>query len=201
MKKLSLFLLTLFIFSVNVFAQNNKELDKLRKETSLPSDEIIRVNKDIKFPANKTLKVLLAINQSGYDARKFEEWIEKWNRKDGKKYGNVELVGEPDEADVIVAQFRTVRPEYVLESRVNVGNVSDDDQILSNDNRTLSNRRIKSETDYRRLAIPTRSYLLVKVSGFWTVVFRDVETSLFEKQKINPYTRIRGAFKKRLKKR
>ncbi len=195
MKKLFLLLVILIVSAANFLAQSkNKELEALREETNLPDKEIIRVNKKIKFPNKKPLKIYLAINQSEKDAKKFEKWIGKWNKKNATKYGQVELVSDNSKADVIVAQYRVPRSKYVKESKVTVGNVSETGKILPK-------AEVDSEYSYRRLDLPIYSYLLVRSNGFWTIVFQNVEPVFVEEQYVNPYARLRGALKKRLKKR
>ncbi|MEZ5428714.1 MAG: hypothetical protein R2747_20885 [Pyrinomonadaceae bacterium] len=192
MKKILPVLLILLGISISVAAQaNREELDDLRREAGLPDDALIRVNEGQAFPAGK-LKVYLAVKQSRDAAEDFEGWVEKWNRKDGGKYGMLEIANDPTAADIIVAQYKTGGAEYVAESKVDFGK-------LSTEKDSSPGFKVDSDSRYKRLDLPIYSYLMVRSNGFWVVVFRLVETSLPGKQLINPDARIRGDLKKRLK--
>lgn len=68
-----------------------------------PSTQVARANPD-KLPPANPLKVFTSF-QHPETERRFRNWIERWNKEDGKKYGLIELVDESAKSDVSVVFF------------------------------------------------------------------------------------------------
>ena len=195
MKKTFVCLTVLAVFSTLASAQvSEKEAGLLREELKLADDEPILIDRGRNFPAQKPLRVFTAIKQSAKEAERFGKWLRKWDKKNSKKYGKIQIVDEIEKADVVVAQFRTVAPVYVKEVVTKVGNISSTGEIRDK-------VRIGTEYGYRRMDLPTHSYLLVKSNRAWVIVFRNIEPIFVEEQLVNPRARLRGAMSKRLKNR
>ena len=195
MKKTFVCLTILVVFSALASAQvREKEAELLRDELNIAANQTILIDRGKSFPARKPLRVFAAIKQSAKEAKKFGKWLKKWNKKNGNKYGKIEIVDKLENADVVVAQFRTVAPVYVKEVVTKVGNISSTGEIRDN-------VRVGVGYGYRRMDLPTHSYLLVKSNRAWVIVFRNVEPIFVEEQMVNPRARLRGAMSKKLKNR
>ena len=191
-----LFFITFFLLisgALNLFAQtSSNDLRKLKQEINLPENEAILVNENLELPAAQDLKVLLAINQSRTDAENFGKWITKWNKKNGSKYRELELVNETSAADLIVVQFRNTHPKYAAQSKIDILNIP----LSGNQN---GNLKVNSENGYERLDLPIFSYLLLRSNGIWTVIYQHIETSIPGRQLSMPDAKIRTALSSRLK--
>ena len=173
---------------------DDRDILELKRQLKLPADEVIRVSRDTRFPKVDSIRTYVAVLQSESDKDDLISWINKWNRKNGPKYGGIEPVDGIDDATVIIVQFRNRRIRYEPEQVLTIGNIDKEDRPLG---------RVRVETDIRnrRLKLPLSSYLLVRENGFWTIVYADVETSLTGEQRTNPYSRLRSNLRKKLKER
>lgn len=196
MKKILLALVIVFTFITGVFAYfEDKEITLLRQQINIPDTEAIRKNKKEKFPAGQTLKVFLAIKHNKESERDFEEWIEKWNKNNGVKYGKLEAVDSIETADIAIVQFVTKRSEYVEETGISIGTTPKPGE-------TKPKLRVETDRGYKRLDLPVHSFLLVKSNDLWTIVYNDVETVISDEQLLaNPDSRLWSAVEKKMKER
>lgn len=195
MKKIALALIVIFSSIVGIFAfWEDKEISLLRKEINISDKELIRRNKDEKFPAGQSLKVFLAVKHNKESRRDFEEWIENWNDKSSAKFGRLESVDSIENANIVIAQFVTNSSKYIEEASVSIGTFPRPDE-------TKPKLRVESERSYKPLHLPVRSYLLIRSDDMWTIVYSDVETSIYGDQLNNPDLRLWSAVEKRMKER
>ncbi|HSK74739.1 MAG TPA: hypothetical protein VK892_23775 [Pyrinomonadaceae bacterium] len=195
MKKIALASIVIFSSIVGVFANlEDKEILLLRKQINISDRELIRRNKDEKFPAGHSLKVFLAVKHNKGSKNDFEEWVAKWNTKDSGKYGKLEIVNTIEDADIVIAQFVTESSKYVGEESVTVGTVPRPGEIKPK-------LRVESERGYKPLHLPVRSYLLVRSDNMLTIVYSDVETSIIGEQQYNPDLRLWSSLEKKMRER
>ena len=195
MRKINLILI-IVCSAVAIFAAlDEKEIAVLRKQLNIPAKEIVRENKDVNFSDKSSLKIFLSIKRNGSEAKYFDKWVKEWNKNDAQKHGALETVDEISQADVVITQFVTTQPEYVREAGVSVGNIPE------KPGQPNSKVRVKTENDYNRLKLPVFSYLLVREDDLWTIVYRNVETSLPGEQLYNPDLRLWEKFKEKMKER
>lgn len=68
-----------------------------------PSTPVARADPD-KLPPANPLKVYTSFQQPEVEKR-FRNWVERWNKEDGKKYGMIEFVDQLAKSDVSVVFF------------------------------------------------------------------------------------------------
>jgi hypothetical protein len=102
------FLLTFVVASAAAAQNTTEELARLREHLTLPDSTSIKLANSSALPANRPLKVYIATGLDMGVRNNFTKWLDEWNKKDGHKYGTVEIVNELAQADVILARY-TVR--------------------------------------------------------------------------------------------
>jgi hypothetical protein len=81
------------------------EFARLRDQLKLASSTpVIKIESNV-LPTAKPLKLYLAI-EDPKTAESLVEWVETWNKKDGVKYGSIQIVSDMSEADVLLARYR-----------------------------------------------------------------------------------------------
>lgn len=82
-----------------------EELDKIRRLLSLSASASVKVASAPALPAARPLKVHVATGLDVRVRRNFADWIEEWNRKEGKASVVLKLVNEPADAHVILVRY------------------------------------------------------------------------------------------------
>lgn len=97
----------LLLFAASAFGQDpTDELNRLRQHLGVSPTTSVKLADAHAIPAAAaTLKVYVAVGIDMVVKANFVRWFDDWNRKNGKKYGNVEVVTEITQADVIVARY------------------------------------------------------------------------------------------------
>jgi hypothetical protein len=92
-------------FTVCAGAQTvNEELATLRQNLGVSSEMPIHTSQ-APLPGGSPLKAYIAVGLELDVQRNFQNWTDEWNRKYGKKHGQVELVSSIAQADVILARY------------------------------------------------------------------------------------------------
>jgi hypothetical protein len=81
------------------------ELAKLRQLLNLPEAAALKVAAAPSVPAATPLKVAIATGLDVRVRRNFTDWIEEWNRKEGKKVAQLKVVADPADAHVVLVRF------------------------------------------------------------------------------------------------
>jgi hypothetical protein len=81
------------------------ELTALRQFLKLPASTSLNVSAATALPGATPLKLFIATGLDLGVRQNFTSWIDEWNRKDGKKHGNVVLASDVADADVILARY------------------------------------------------------------------------------------------------
>ena len=170
----------------------DQEIGHLRKQVKISNGQVIRIDQGASFPSGDTLKIFLLVKRSGSEAKSFVKWIEAWNREEGKRYGRLEMVDDPQQADVVLTQFVSASLKPSDTGSVSVGNIPREGQLKSKV--TIATRH---ESD--ALVLPVYSYLLKRERDVWTIVFSEVETALPDRQMINPELNLWTALKEMMK--
>ena len=98
-------LISLLALAATATAQSmDAELTKLRQLLDVQSSTEI-VPSTASLPANSPIRVFLAVGPDPKIQNTFTNRIAEWNKKDGLKYGRVELVSNLSDADVILARY------------------------------------------------------------------------------------------------
>ena len=81
-----------------------EELDKIRHVLSLSAAASVKVAPAPALPSARPLKVHVATGLDVRVRRNFIDWIEEWNRKEGKKDGVLKVVTDAAQAHVILVR-------------------------------------------------------------------------------------------------
>jgi hypothetical protein len=105
MLKLALALVSLAIVSSAAMGQTSEEANRLRQLLNVPSSTIIVSSSSSKLPAGTPLKIYIATGKADAAERRFTQWIDKWNRGEGRRYGTIEVVADLTQADLVIARY------------------------------------------------------------------------------------------------
>lgn len=98
-------LIVLLALAANATAQSiDSELTKLRELLGVQSSTEI-VPSTGSLPTNSPIRVFLAVGADHKIQDVFTDRINHWNKKDGLKYGQVEVVSNLSDADTILARY------------------------------------------------------------------------------------------------
>jgi len=162
------------------------ELSRLRERLQLPPSAIITTAVGAKLPASPALKVYIATSNSDPTYRYFVESFDKWNKKDGRRYGLIQAVPDLSQADVILALYR-VREGVTNSPSPVVGHVPG--VVLTSPNTGPPLRE--------RLPNILYSYLITRNKDAFEIVYRDVAPLSRPDQEM----RVLNELKKQMKKR
>ena len=194
MKKIFMILAIAFLIVGGAFAQSNaKEISNLREHLKISDTEPIRLNTDIKLPAGNSLKIFLMVERQGAEAKRFEKWVQDWNKKDAAKFGKLEIASDISQADIVLAHFVSADSKLTQEQSLKVGNTPP--------GQIKPEFQVEGRNDVRLLSLPVYSYLLVREDTFWTIVYQEVDSIIEEEQLSNPENRLWRAVKNRMKNR
>jgi hypothetical protein len=150
---------------LSVLAQTSgDEHDALKKHLEVNDAVQIRLAQDRSLPSGK-LKVFLGIGLDTQLRDNFVRWINDWNRKDGKKFGEIEIVSELQQADIIFAR-------YAMSDRVS--NRTDTKPMTTsvyNPNTNQLEQRTIART-YSRSVVPAYGYVLRRIDNRLDVLSR-----------------------------
>ena len=104
---------------IRVWYKTEKKINKISKIEVLGNDEFFRIRNQLNLdpstaiahaekddlPAKSPLKVFLAIAY-GNVHQHLVEWIDKWNQKNGDRYGKLEIVSDVEQADIFIVTAR-----------------------------------------------------------------------------------------------
>jgi hypothetical protein len=98
--------LTILLANIAGRGQGNaEELNALRTHLGLPDGATIALAPSSQIEKLGSLKVYLAFRLDTGVRNNFLNWIDGWNRRDGKRRGLLEIVPELGQADVILARY------------------------------------------------------------------------------------------------
>lgn len=80
------------------------QFTRIREVLGLPPSTPVARAKPDKLPAANPLKVYTSFEGPQAEER-FQNWVERWNQENGKKYGRIELVDQLAKSDVSVVLF------------------------------------------------------------------------------------------------
>jgi hypothetical protein len=84
------------------------DFDRLRIRLNLAPSTNITLNEAATLPASRPLKLYLIMEQHPTLKDNLVKWVEKWNKGEGDKYGRIEIVSDPTQANVALAAFKTI---------------------------------------------------------------------------------------------
>jgi hypothetical protein len=147
--------LIIFIFCATALPQTAaEELARLRRHLDIPEGTKIIVGMPAVIPSASPLKVFLAVGLDTKVRDNYGRWFKKWNAKEGKKHGRIDLIDEMSKADVILAR-------YVLRDRVS----------------TATDPGKWYEMPREVNVSPAYSYMMVPTSSDFTIIWRDTGTA------------------------
>lgn len=188
------FLLFVFLLPGFVFAQSpEEELTLLKQYLDLPPESNFSLSPQSKIPNSNPLKIFIGTGLDMIPKQNYLRWIDKWNKKDGKKKGIIQVVDSVQEAELILARISlkekvgTEEQSYVVPGTVY--NFSTRSFVTT----PVSGSRSIS-------VVPVFSYIILKDGGSFKIIYRDSGTgSLSEHKKSGQW--LWDDFKKLLKKR
>jgi len=97
--------LILLLATAATSQNTTEELARLREHLSLPDSTSIKVATSSALSTRRPLNVYIATGLDLGVRNNFTKWLDEWNKKDGRKYGTVEIVTDLTQADVILARY------------------------------------------------------------------------------------------------
>jgi hypothetical protein len=76
----------------------------LRERLALPPSIPVVLAKSGKLPTTNPLKIYVSIEQS-YIKERFVNWVSQWNKEQSAKYGPLEILADPAQADISLIVF------------------------------------------------------------------------------------------------
>jgi len=138
-----------------------RELDALRAHLELPAAVKLKPATDLALPPARPLRVRLAFGLDLKARDNVARWIDEWNKKDGARLGQLQLV-EEETADLVMAR-------YTERDKVRTRTTTGPDLGGSGPAGTRSAPRTRFELE----VVPVYAYLLdSRKSDEWTVVWR-----------------------------
>src|SRR5262245_23022279 len=92
-----------------------EENARLREHLNIGPDVPIHLGRAT-LPPQTPLKVFIATGLDLGVQKNFQKWLEDWNKKNGRKFGQVDVVPDVTQADVILARY-VDRSHVVTETR------------------------------------------------------------------------------------
>ena len=106
MKKSMYAVLSIFLMFSSAESQGvADEMVALRKHLELPENINLALASSSRISQAGPLKVYLAFGLDIGVRNNFEQWINKWNKGDGKKFGALQVISQMAQADVILARY------------------------------------------------------------------------------------------------
>jgi hypothetical protein len=205
MGKVCLGLFAAVVFAVPVFSQtSSRDIERLRDEVGF-SDATRILKGSTRLPLQGPLKVHFTINHNPDLEREFNDWVAEWNRTNGVRYGELQIVSDIEQADIAAIIFKTGASKVVREDSVGlkVGKVDQPNDRSSTDFiwQKASNDRVEAKTTIKTLPVPIYSYFLARgPNDTWHVNFSRLD-ELTTGNKPFPERRLRAEIERALKKR
>lgn len=174
--KLKILFAVIFLSAISVFSQTQQEeFKRLREVLSVPETTEITVASNSSLSAGKSFKIFIATGLDMIARENLRGWIAEWNKKKGKKYSMLEIVGVISEADIVLARYTLKdKPVTETESRVVTGTVFDP---ATN---KVTARPVTKTDSYTQ--VPAYGYILERKSpGKFEIIWRyNSPTSIYE---------------------
>ncbi|MGB7921629.1 MAG: hypothetical protein WCF57_00155 [Pyrinomonadaceae bacterium] len=191
MFKLALALVSLAIVGSTAIGQTSDEANRIRRLLNVPSDTIIVSSSSSKLPAGTPLKIYMATGEGNGAQRRFAQWIEKWNRGEGQRYGTIEVVSDLAQAHLVIARYEG---DYAIAPRTSIGTIPGIG-IGNSPSSHISKRGTRAYV-YRPLYL----YLLTRTPDALAIVYRHVDR-YNTKDRLDPHGNLLSALKKKMKQR
>jgi hypothetical protein len=165
--------LLLAVSAGSVQAQTpDEELALLRQFLNIPASTALVPSAVPRLPNTRPINVYVATGLDMGVRQNFFRWIEEWNRRDGKKHGQVTLVSEPALADVVLARYvDRDKAQTAINSRLGSGMVYDP--------ATQKVHAAPYAQQYSYSAVPVFAYVLAQNSpSHFEIVWRYAETTV-----------------------
>lgn len=97
----------LLMSSLPAFGQDltPDRLGRIRRILGVPPGTPISVARPLVLPGGRPLRVYLAMGFDGKTSHNFARWIQKWNKSEGKQFGELEVVSDISRSDIVVARY------------------------------------------------------------------------------------------------
>jgi len=188
MRKLSLTTAAVLLTVTSIGAQVPKlEMTRLRERLSLPATVNIATDLRARLPAGPSLKVYIATTKGDPTYWFFVESFDKWNKKDGLSYGQIQVVSDLTQSDVILVLYRS-RERVPHSSTTGAGSIP---------GRTVSGPLLARPPLSESLPDTQYSYLITRKSDAFEIAYRDVVPLSYPDLEV----RVLNQLKKRMKKR
>jgi hypothetical protein len=140
------------------------ELDSLRKHLGVSEGFQVGLAQDKSLPNGK-IGVFLAFGLDTAMRDNLVRWIGDWNRKDGKKYGSIDLASELGQADVVLARY-TISDRISSQTYTTPGTV-----VVYNPNTNQLESKAIART-YSTSMVPAYGYVLRRGENRLDVISR-----------------------------
>lgn len=169
-QRVCMFVLALAISfsSIVAFGQSTKEeLSALRSHLDLPEASPITLAPAPTFPKATPLKVFLAMGLDMKVRATFVEKIDEWNKKNGSKYGLVEVTDKLSSADLILAR-------YTLQEKVSSRTGSYVTPASVYDAATGTWKSSPVSRTYSISSVPGYNYMIIPTANGYEIIWRSV---------------------------
>lgn len=176
----TLFILT-FLLGVPAVAQTTKEeFARLRQHLAVSEEIPITLAESSSLPDDRPLKLYIATGLDMAVHANFTKWIDEWNRKDGKKYGAIEVVSELSQADVILARY-TLRDK--LTDRTETYSSTVPGTVYDPRSGSTVTRPVPRTYSSSYSVVPVYAYVIGREAGALRILWRYVDQASLEETK------------------
>ena len=117
--------LTVLIACCSASAQiRDEESSAIREALGLPASTAVAAGKSDVVPEAVPLKVYAAGAVNDAFRSSLSVWVAEWNKKDGRKYGTLEVIGDRAEADLLLVRVNQSWPLTERDKQMLVGFVA-----------------------------------------------------------------------------
>ena len=204
MRNICFGLLAAAVFAVSALGQTSSgDIERLREEAGMPDSARI-LKSSTRLPVQGPVKIHLTIHHDPDIEQDFTNWVGEWNRTNGSRYGELQIVADIEQADMAAVIFRTGASRVVREDSVafKVGKVDQPhDRGTDFTWQKASTDRVEAKTTIKTLPVPVYSYFLARgPNDAWHLNFSRLDEAVSGERPF-PERRLRGEIERALKKR
>jgi RNA-binding protein YhbY len=191
MHKLVLVVVATFLFALTAIGQTDDEYRKLCRWLDVSLTTKILPSSDTKLTANALIKIHVATGTDERARAYYAKWVADWNRGTGQKVGQLAVVQDLMDADLIIVNLKG---DKKVEQRGSIGSVPGDGPRTTQE-ATKSTLSVGTHT---QIYHPLYAYLLLRTPAALELVYRHVDHSI---DGSDPDGKLVNELKKKIKQR
>lgn len=168
--------LVILVCSHAMAQTTNEELARLHEHLGMPPSVSLGVAESSALTSKMPMKVYIATGLDIGVRGNFKEWISKWNRKEGKKYGALQVVPDLSTADVILSRY-TLRDEVTTGTNTDITNRS----VHEWPSGRIA--RVPVPKTYSYNQVPVYAYVIEKKSESYEILWRYASSTSVEERR------------------